>query len=414
MAMLDTTDNTSQKSAATPDKETVFRNHLVNATIKEIRDACSKPGETMRNMIIVDQTMINLQNADGGIDSKRFKDDLLKINQAINPDGSIADHKLPFLEIVGANNDGKTMVFDRVTGKTERLIDDDGVINPQIAADKNVLPKLFLTADDKSADAWKQSVNGDKVTQGVIGDCYFLSSVESLARKNPDAIKDMITDNGRGADGKHTYTVTFPGAPDNPVKVSAPNDYEVSAFSGDNGGLWTSILEKAHRKLTGLSTYDGGNYSRRGMALLTSDDPSVLMLNNATDEQFNAKLQQANDKNMMITCTTVTPNPVKDELGNLVSVADRHIYEIVGYDAQKGTVTVANPWGENKLDNKQNPNPQLIEDPNNRYVPSKFDNLVDRVYPGAEPPKTGRYLTMSVEDFKASFACITSAEIQSN
>ena len=42
------------------------------------------------------------------------------------------------------------------------------------------------------------------IQQGSYGDCYFLSSLGALARNDPNAVKNMIHDNGNG-----TYTVTF-------------------------------------------------------------------------------------------------------------------------------------------------------------------------------------------------------------
>jgi hypothetical protein len=47
-------------------------------------------------------------------------------------------------------------------------------------------------------------IHPNDVEQGLIGDCYLMSSMAAVADQNPDAINNMIADNGDG-----TYTVTF-------------------------------------------------------------------------------------------------------------------------------------------------------------------------------------------------------------
>src|SRR4029453_6235089 len=58
------------------------------------------------------------------------------------------------------------------------------------------------------------------------------------------SIKDMIHVNDDG-----TYTVTFPGAPDQPVTVAAPTDAELARYAGGSDcGTWAAVLEKAYGK----------------------------------------------------------------------------------------------------------------------------------------------------------------------
>src|SRR5262249_2412454 len=91
-----------------------------------------------------------------------------------------------------------------------------------------------------------ESIKPEAVLQGRINDCPFLADLAALAG-TPDgkqAIKDMIHAN---ADG--TYTVTFPGAPDQPITVAAPTDSELAYYAGGSDcGTWASVLEKAYGK----------------------------------------------------------------------------------------------------------------------------------------------------------------------
>src|SRR5262249_28812147 len=88
------------------------------------------------------------------------------------------------------------------------------------------------------------SIRPEAIHQGSIGDCYFLSAMASMANDpvGRQQLHDMIHDNGNG-----TYTVTFPGAPDEPVTVSAPADAETALFAqGNKLGTWPAILERAY------------------------------------------------------------------------------------------------------------------------------------------------------------------------
>src|SRR5690606_36561200 len=59
--------------------------------------------------------------------------------------------------------------------------------------------KAFLSGGGDSND-----IDPNDVSQGQLGDCYFIASLAAIARQNPDLIREMIRDNGDG-----TYTITF-------------------------------------------------------------------------------------------------------------------------------------------------------------------------------------------------------------
>ncbi len=98
------------------------------------------------------------------------------------------------------------------------------------------------------------------IRQGSIGDCYFLASLGAVAQTHPQAIRDMITDNGDG-----TFTVRFfiEGAPayvtvDRMLPVDGNN---VLVYSGagraatlpavlhSSNPIWPHLIEKAYAQI---------------------------------------------------------------------------------------------------------------------------------------------------------------------
>lgn len=87
----------------------------------------------------------------------------------------------------------------------------------------------------------------DDVKQGDIGDCYFLSVLSSVAKANPQAIKQCVVDLGDG-----TFAVQFTRE-EKPVFIrvdadlasTAPGSPAYAAL-GAQGSLWVAIIEKAY------------------------------------------------------------------------------------------------------------------------------------------------------------------------
>jgi hypothetical protein len=80
--------------------------------------------------------------------------------------------------------------------------------------------------------------NPDQIaTQGMNNACFFMSPAIQLQMRNPQAIKDMIKDNGDG-----TRTVTFPGLKDKPITVGAPTEAEMISYANNRD---VATLEKA-------------------------------------------------------------------------------------------------------------------------------------------------------------------------
>ncbi len=86
------------------------------------------------------------------------------------------------------------------------------------------------------------SIVAAAITQGYIGDCYFEASLAAVAKNHPKTIFDSINDNHNG-----TYTVTFPGAKNEPITIKSPTQAEQGLYNhASRYGIWASVMEKAY------------------------------------------------------------------------------------------------------------------------------------------------------------------------
>lgn len=187
-------------------------------------------------------------------------------------------------------------------------------------------------------------VNFKDITQGSLGDCYFLATLTAYAQKNPQKIVDMIHDNKNG-----TYTVDFKGKS---VTITAPNKTELGLYSSEGKGAWVPIIEKAYAQyrednsiLKKENNYDvigkGSIIIGRGMYELSGSTFDTDILKAHSQDTLRKKLSSAQDKNKMMVAAIN-----KGILGkNKLDLPDGHVYTVLGYDEKTDKVKIRNPWG---------------------------------------------------------------------
>ncbi len=276
-----------------------------------------------------------------------------------------------FDNIIGASNDEwgfessisttdvaeyLNQTYQSIPGQTETMVSNttsrtrEGQLN-------QLNSNLFATPDDPLL-----SITPDAVVQGTIGDCYYLAAVSSLAASNPQAIRDMIHDNGNG-----TYTVTFPGDTANPVTINAPTDAERGLYNGGHKyGTWAGILERAFGQYQSehanmfrrarVAMESGGNtpteYAGAGgqtswaTELLTGRSTETV---SSSDSELASRLERALNSDSRATVTTGI-NPRLFSSTSTDGYPTRHAYSITNFEPDGqggGMVTVRNPWGAN-------------------------------------------------------------------
>jgi hypothetical protein len=199
-----------------------------------------------------------------------------------------------------------------------------------------------------------------KAKQGDLGNCWFVSAVIGLARTNPDAITNMIQDHGDG-----TYTVTFPGQ--QPVTITYDND--PNAKGGSSDGIWLRVLEQAGAKLLAdtqpLVSFLVDNFGHRGrfgIYLVTGANAGPYFKWFYSISSWRDAIRTAMANNKIVTASTGTGG-LSDRINGLVS---RHVYLVIGYDAETDKVRLLNPWRKDGEFGQTKPNPDDEDTPDKK------------------------------------------------
>jgi len=130
----------------------------------------------------------------------------------------------------------KAAVKTAAVTTTIALSADPAVTDPTIKYENFANDPLFSSAGPTPAD----------VNQGYVGDCYFLSTLASVAKLDPSLIRKDVVANGDG-----TFTVDFlNGKTQNQIRVNAdlpvwPGGELAYAGLGVQNSLWVAVVEKA-------------------------------------------------------------------------------------------------------------------------------------------------------------------------
>ena len=248
----------------------------------------------------------------------------------------------------------------------------------------------------RSIEATVDHVNGrEAIDQQGNGSCFLLANLEAMVAQNPDAMKDMIKDNGDG-----TVTVTFPGDKDHPATIKKPTEGEEAEFSRGDAGIiekafgqylanmpkddrerYLGFLDNEPVKPTLVQHEIGaGGYARPALELLTGQVADVKDVKRMTEDEIKTALTEAAEAGRIITAgSRVSTEPDS-------GIQRRHVYAI-SVDPTTGQIPATNP-------NK--PSPGVLGEPTNLDGTPR-DGRADGTFP------------ISVAELKRSFAEVYSA-----
>ncbi len=202
----------------------------------------------------------------------------------------------------------------------------------------------------------------------MLGDCYFIASLVSIADKNPNAVRNLFIDNGDGTFTTRFYAGALGSFYNNGlissgfVSGSGTADYVTVnrllptysngtlAYSGygrsattSSTTLWIALAEKAYAQWneTGNSGRDGTNrYAAIEGGWMANVNAQVLGYN-STNYMFSSASKQslidAINAGRAVTLGTTSSATAGGLVGG-------HAYTVTGYNATTDTFSLHNPW----------------------------------------------------------------------
>jgi hypothetical protein len=206
-----------------------------------------------------------------------------------------------------------------------------------------------------SGSLFQNGINAEDIKQGQLGDCYYLSTLSSIALEKPTFIQEMFTDNGDG-----TFTVRFYNnsvADYLTVDRFLPSDsngrlvYASAGSSATNTGneLWVALAEKAYAQIaesgwsrgsTSTNSYAAieGGWMDTVMRQVTSLSTSENSVNSMTKQQL---IDLANSDKLLTAGFTSGAN---------YGIVNNHAYTITSYNVATDTFRMRNPWATQHAD----------------------------------------------------------------
>jgi hypothetical protein len=205
--------------------------------------------------------------------------------------------------------------------------------------------------------------------QGQLGDCYFISSLGTIADRNPSAVQNMFINNGDG-----TYTVRFYtgnyGSSYNPADGSYSDGFTSGVGTADyvtvnmslatttsgmlvyadyganyanaSNSLWIPLAEKAYAQWnqTGKEGRNGQNsFSAIEGGWMATVDAQVLG-HNATDYTMSTSHEQ-----QLISALASGQSVTIGTTQSIYGLYGSHAYAVTAYNASTDKFTLYNPWG---------------------------------------------------------------------
>jgi uncharacterized protein (DUF2141 family) len=216
---------------------------------------------------------------------------------------------------------------------------------------ENLIGKWFLGSDRpatsrtysyNSAPLFKDGASITDVKQGAVGDCYYLSTLASIAQEKPSYISNMFIDNG-----DNTYTVRFfnNGVAD----YVTVDKYLPTGYANASQELWVGLAEKAYAQLAESGWSRGAGKTNSYASIEAGWMDYVIKQVTGLESTFNkvASMTEQQLINLVNSNQILTAGFVK---GANFGVVNSHAYTIQSYNAITGRFRLYNPWGHTHAD----------------------------------------------------------------
>ncbi|AXK46464.1 C2 family cysteine protease [Brachybacterium saurashtrense] len=208
-----------------------------------------------------------------------------------------------------------------------------GVIGPggdEVGAVKDPGDAEGTEPADEEIPEDDESIDPDTSAQGGIGDCYLLSSLQALAQRDPDFLRDHVDEVEPGV-----YEVTMYDENGDPIVYQVESVQEGGVRDAEGDQSLYSLYERAyamHLEERGVDI--NGGFPEDAMETLTGKGAD------AYDSLELGELAEQLDRGRLVnTDTGGIDDPAHDQ------IVGNHAYTVTSVDTEAGTVTVTNPWG---------------------------------------------------------------------
>jgi len=298
----------------------------------------------------------------GGMTGTEFTS-LEGLAQRLNGSGATAIHTTSYLQyIADAVITGNAANATWTGGKTAQALGNLTATSTSVQMNE-LIDKWFLGTDlpydngvtyvDKSSTLPLYGATGSPVisdvNQGSLGDCYFMASIAEIAKLEPAAIKNMITDNGdntygvRFFEGGKAVYVTVDG--ELPVGGTRANGSNLLYANGSD--LWPALVEKAYAELT---LREDGQDSANSYAGIAGGwaDPLTEITGKSYNTYVNPHTASAFDSTAKTLAAALASGEeaIYGSISSVSGLVSSHMYSVTGVDTAHDVVTLRNPWGD--------------------------------------------------------------------
>lgn len=177
-----------------------------------------------------------------------------------------------------------------------------------------------------------ESLDPDHSAQGSIGDCYLLSSLQAIAQRDPDFLREHVEEVEPGV-----YEVTLYDEDGDPITYVVQSVEEGGVRSDDGDQTLYSLYERAYRMHLDERGEDiDGGFPEDAMETITGQGADAYDSGDLSIDELADQLERGN---LVNADTGGNDDPSHDQ------IVGNHAYTVTAVDPEAGTVTVTNPWG---------------------------------------------------------------------
>lgn len=196
------------------------------------------------------------------------------------------------------------------------------------------------------------AISANDIKQGMVGDCYFLATLSSIAQEKPSYIQDMFIDNGDNTftvkflhNGVNEYVTVDRYLPTNSSSLIYAS--YGSNYTNTSNELWVALAEKAYAQLAELgwsrSTATNSYAAIEGGLMNTVIQQVTGLATTSKTLSATTSMTETQLINLVNSNQILTAGFAYGDGGGLV--VNNHAYTITAYNSTTGKFHLRNPWG---------------------------------------------------------------------